>query len=72
MARVRVHNFAMSLDGYVAGPDQSLEHLKEGPSSISSPTESRPRSSARWKRRTVGTCASAAEPPPCSGIFEPD
>ena len=26
MARLRVHNFAMSLDGYVAGPNQSLEH----------------------------------------------
>ena len=26
MAKVRVHNFAMSLDGYAAGPDQSLEH----------------------------------------------
>ena len=26
MAKLRVHNFAMSLDGYVAGPDQSLEH----------------------------------------------
>jgi dihydrofolate reductase len=26
MARVRVHNIAMSLDGYVAGPDQSVEH----------------------------------------------
>jgi dihydrofolate reductase len=26
MARVRVHNLAMSLDGYVAGPDQSVEH----------------------------------------------
>jgi dihydrofolate reductase len=26
MAKLRVHNLAMSLDGYVAGPDQSLEH----------------------------------------------
>jgi dihydrofolate reductase len=26
MAKVRVHNIAMSLDGYVAGPDQSVEH----------------------------------------------
>ncbi|HEY7135254.1 MAG TPA: dihydrofolate reductase family protein [Acidimicrobiia bacterium] len=26
MAKLRVHNFSMSLDGYVAGPDQSLEH----------------------------------------------
>ena len=25
MARLRVHNFSMSLDGYVAGPDQSIE-----------------------------------------------
>ena len=25
MAKLRVHNLAMSLDGYVAGPDQSLE-----------------------------------------------
>jgi len=25
MAKLRVHNFSMSLDGYVAGPDQSLE-----------------------------------------------
>jgi dihydrofolate reductase len=24
--RVRVHNFALSLDGYAAGPNQSLEH----------------------------------------------
>ena len=26
MARLRVHNLAMSLDGFVAGPDQVLEH----------------------------------------------
>ncbi|MFZ7086487.1 dihydrofolate reductase family protein [Curtobacterium sp. RRHDQ10] len=26
MSRVRVHNFAISLDGYGAGADQSLEH----------------------------------------------
>lgn len=26
MARLRVHNFAMSLDGYVAGPDQDRDH----------------------------------------------
>jgi dihydrofolate reductase len=26
MPRLRVHNFAMSVDGFVAGPDQSLEH----------------------------------------------
>ncbi len=26
MARVRVHNMSMSLDGYAAGPDQSQEH----------------------------------------------
>ena len=26
MPRVRVHGFAMSLDGYVAGPDQDLDH----------------------------------------------
>ena len=26
MAKVRVHNFAISLDGYGAGPDQSLDH----------------------------------------------
>jgi dihydrofolate reductase len=26
MPKLRVHNFAMSLDGYVAGPHQSLEH----------------------------------------------
>jgi dihydrofolate reductase len=26
MARVRVHSFSMSLDGYVAGPDQSVEN----------------------------------------------
>jgi dihydrofolate reductase len=26
MPKVRVHNFAMSLDGYAAGPDQSLEN----------------------------------------------
>ncbi len=26
MPRVRVHNFAMSLDGYVAGPDQDVDH----------------------------------------------
>jgi len=25
MARLRVHNFSMSLDGYAAGPGQSLE-----------------------------------------------
>ena len=25
MPKVRVHNFAISLDGYVAGPDQSPE-----------------------------------------------
>ena len=25
MAKLRVHNYSMSLDGYVAGPDQSLE-----------------------------------------------
>jgi dihydrofolate reductase len=31
MTRLRVHNFSMSLDGYVAGPRQSLEHpLGEG------------------------------------------
>lgn len=26
MTRVRVHNFSMSIDGYVAGPDQSIDH----------------------------------------------
>lgn len=26
MPKLRVHNFAISLDGYGAGPDQSLEH----------------------------------------------
>jgi dihydrofolate reductase len=26
MPRLRVHNFSMSLDGYAAGPDQSLDH----------------------------------------------
>src|SRR4051812_14956836 len=26
MPRLRVHNFAMSLDGFVAGPDQNLEN----------------------------------------------
>lgn len=26
MPRVRVHNFAISVDDYGAGPDQSLEH----------------------------------------------
>jgi dihydrofolate reductase len=26
MSKVRVHNFAISLDGYAAGPDQSLDH----------------------------------------------
>ena len=26
MAKLRVHNLAMSLDGYVAGPNQDLEH----------------------------------------------
>ena len=26
MTRLRVHNFAMSVDGYAAGPDQDLEH----------------------------------------------
>jgi dihydrofolate reductase len=26
MPKLRVHNLAMSLDGYVAGPDQSLDH----------------------------------------------
>jgi dihydrofolate reductase len=26
MARLRVHNFTLSLDGYAAGPDQSLEN----------------------------------------------
>jgi dihydrofolate reductase len=26
MARLRVHNLSMSVDGFVAGPDQSLEH----------------------------------------------
>jgi dihydrofolate reductase len=26
MAKVRVHNLSMSLDGYAAGPDQDLEH----------------------------------------------
>ncbi|HXY93889.1 MAG TPA: dihydrofolate reductase family protein, partial [Acidimicrobiia bacterium] len=26
MPRLRVHNLAISLDGYVAGPDQDLEH----------------------------------------------
>jgi dihydrofolate reductase len=26
MPKLRVHNFALSLDGYAAGPDQSLEH----------------------------------------------
>ncbi len=26
MAKVRVHNFSISLDGYAAGPDQSREH----------------------------------------------
>ena len=25
MAKVRVHNFAMSVDGFAAGPDQGLE-----------------------------------------------
>ena len=26
MPKLRVHNFAISLDGYGAGPDQSLEN----------------------------------------------
>jgi dihydrofolate reductase len=26
MPRLRVHNFSMSLDGYAAGPGQSLDH----------------------------------------------
>ncbi|MHB8219878.1 MAG: dihydrofolate reductase family protein [Acidimicrobiales bacterium] len=26
MARLRVHNFTISLDGYAAGPDQQVEH----------------------------------------------
>ena len=26
MARVRVHSFGLSLDGFSAGPDQSLQH----------------------------------------------
>src|SRR5690242_667483 len=26
MPKLRVHNFAVSLDGYAAGPDQSLDH----------------------------------------------
>src|SRR5438105_426682 len=26
MPKLRVHNFAISLDGYAAGPDQSLDH----------------------------------------------
>lgn len=26
MSKLRVHNFAISLDGYAAGPDQSLDH----------------------------------------------
>ena len=26
MAKLRVHNFAMSIDGYVAGPNQSFNH----------------------------------------------
>ena len=26
MTKVRVHNFMMSVDGFVAGPDQSLEN----------------------------------------------
>src|SRR5437899_6472868 len=26
MPRLRVHNFSMSLDGYVAGPDQSVDN----------------------------------------------
>jgi dihydrofolate reductase len=26
MPKLRVHNFALSLDGYAAGPDQSLDH----------------------------------------------
>jgi hypothetical protein len=26
MSRVRVHGFALSLDGYGAGPEQSLEN----------------------------------------------
>ena len=25
-AKLRVHNFAMSVDGYAAGPDQSLDN----------------------------------------------
>ena len=26
MSRVRVHNFSISLDGYAAGPDQSIDN----------------------------------------------
>src|SRR5690348_1292957 len=26
MPKLRVHNFSISLDGYAAGPDQSVEH----------------------------------------------
>ena len=26
MAKLRVHNFAISLDGYMAGPNQSLDN----------------------------------------------
>jgi hypothetical protein len=26
MSKVRVHNFAISLDGYAAGPDQSIDN----------------------------------------------
>lgn len=26
MPRLRLHNLAMSLDGYVAGPDQGIDH----------------------------------------------
>ncbi len=26
MSKLRVHGFSISLDGYGAGPDQSLEH----------------------------------------------
>lgn len=42
---LRVHNLAMSLDGYIAGPDQTSEHPMGPP--CAAPARSEPRPSGR-------------------------
>jgi hypothetical protein len=63
MPKLRVHNFSISLDGYAAGPDQSL--------STSSTTASTPRSSERSTPPAARACGSAVARPPSSSTSAP-